>query len=151
MANVNNPHKKFQWSIAILGMNPFLAQKVMLPERSLDVIEHGEGNHVIKTAGMVKLGTLTIEKLSPATLPDKLMWAWIASIQNEFVGGGLIPEAYKKGVQISKYSTDGLTIVETWNWTGVFPSKINGLELDRLSSDNTIDTIEFSVDREARI
>lgn len=150
MANVANPHKKFQFSIFLFGMNPFLAQKVTLPDRELDVTEHGEGNHVIKTAGMTKIGTLKVEKLYNASLPDKIMWNWINLIQNEFTGGGAIPEVYKKAVQVQRLSTFN-TSLNTWNYVGVWPHKINGIELDRVSSDNTIESIEFCVDMEAYI
>jgi phage tail-like protein len=149
MANVSNPHKKFQFSIAILGMNPFLAQKVTTAERDLDQVEHGEGNHVIKTAGMVKLGNIMVEKISSADGPDRLFWDWIASIQNEFIGGGLIPDNYKFPIQIQKYATDGLTVIATWNYIGCWVKKINGVELDRVSSENTIESLELSVDRQA--
>jgi phage tail-like protein len=151
MANVSNPHKKFQFSIFLFGMNPFLAQKVTTAGRAIDQVEHGEGNHVIKTAGMVKLENVTVEKISNASLPDKLIWAWITLIQNEITGGGAIPEVYKKGFQIQKLATDMVTPIGTWNYLGAWPCKINGTELDRVSSDNTIESIEFSVDQEVII
>ena len=151
MAQVANPHKQFQFSIFIFGMNPFLAQKVTLPDRELDKTEHGEGNHLIKTAGMIKFTELVVEKLFTGTVPDLLMWGWINLVQNEFTGGGTIPEVYKKAVQVQLLHTDGVTAVGSWNFTGVWPSKINGVELDRVSSDNTIESIEFSVDREVKL
>jgi len=148
MAQVSNPHKKFQFSIFIFGMNPFLAQKVTMPERSVDQVEHGEGNHLIKTGGLLKLGNLMVDKIRNASFPDKLIWAWLATVQNEVTGGGAIPEVYKKAVQVQILSTDGVSVVETRTFVGVWPCKINGIELDRLSSDNTIESIEFSVDQE---
>jgi len=151
MANIANPHKKFQFSIFLFGMNPFLVQKVFLADREIDIVEHGEGNHVIKTGGILKLGSLRIEKLYNASLPDKLIWAWINLVQNEFTGGGVIPEAYKKAVQIQKLATDGSTVLNTWNYVGVWPQKINGVELDRMSSENTIENIEFCIDQELYI
>lgn len=149
MAEIANPHKKFQFSIFLFGMNPFLAQKVTLADRELDQVEHGEGNHLIKTAGLVKIGNMTVDKIFNASLPEKIIWAWINSIQNEFTGGGLIPEAYKKAVQVQLLSTNMRTPVKTWNYIGAWPCKINGIELDRVSSDNTIESIEFSIDQEA--
>lgn len=151
MAEIANPHKKFQFSIFLFGMNPFLCQKVTLADRELDVIEHGEGNHKVKTAGMLNLGVLTVEKISNGSLPEKIIWAWINSIQNEFLGGGVIPEVYKKAIQVQKLATNMKSPIGTWNYIGAWPSKINGIELDRLSSDNTIETIEFQVDQEANI
>jgi phage tail-like protein len=151
MAEIANPHKKFQFSIFLFGMNPFLCQKVTLADRDIEQVEHGEGNHLIKTAGQVKIGNLTIEKISNASLPEKIIWAWITLVQNEFTGGGALPEIYKKAIQVQKLSTNMRTPIGTWNYTGVWPKKINGIELDRVSSDNTIESIEFSVDREAFI
>ena len=148
MAKVSNPHKQFQFSIFLYGMNPFLAQKVTTPDREIDRSEHGEGNHKIKTAGMVNIGDLVVEKISSASLADNLLWGWISIIQNEYSGGGVIPDVYKKAVQVQRLATDGVTVLNTWNYTGVWPFKINGVELDRASSDNTIQTIEFSVDGE---
>src|SRR5687768_10345459 len=149
MAEIANPHKRFQFSIFLLGMNPFLVQKVTLADREIDVIEHGEGNHVIKTAGQVKLGNVTLEKLYNSTFPERIMWAWIHSIQDEFTGGGLIPEMYKKAFQVQKLHPNMRTPIRTWNYIGAWPTKINGIELDRVSSENTIESIELAVDQEA--
>jgi hypothetical protein len=44
---------------------------------------------------------------------------------------------------------NGATVLQTRNYLGAWPCKINGIEFDRLSSENTIETIEFSVDQEA--
>jgi phage tail-like protein len=151
MAEIANPHKKFQFSVFIFGINPFLFQKLTTADRELDQIEHGEGNHLVKTAGLVKLGNVVVDKIDNASIPEKIMWGWINSIQNEFTGGGLIPEAYKKAIQIQKLSTNMRTPIKTWNYIGAWPCKINGVELDRVSSENTIETIEFSVDQEAVI
>ena len=151
MPQVSNPHKKFQFSIFLFGMNPFLAQKVTLPDREVEPIEHGEGNHVVKTGGMLKLGTLTVEKLLTASIPDKLIWGWIRLVQDEFTGGGAPPDVYKKAIQVQHLSNNGSSALQTYNYLGVWPTKINGIELDRVSSDNTIQSIEFCVDKEAVI
>lgn len=149
MPQVSNPHKKFQFSIFLFGMNPFLAQKVTLADRELEVVKHGEGNHTVKTAGMIDLGTLKVEKIMTASLPDKLIWGWIRMAQDEFTGGGAPPDVYKKNIQVQILGTNGSSVLQTYNYLGAWPTKVNGIELDRLSSDNTIQSIEFSVDREA--
>lgn len=151
MAQVSNPHKKFQFSIFLYGMNPFLAQKVTIPEREVEPVAHGEGNYSVKTGGMITLGNVVIEKLSNANAPDRLFYGWIKMVQDEFGGGGAIPDIYKKAMQIQMLATNGFSVLKTYNYLGVWPTKINGIELDRMSSDNTIETIEFSVDREALI
>ena len=151
MAQVANPHKKFLFSISLFGMNPFRAQKVTLPDRELDVVEHGEGNHKIKTAGQVNFGVLTIESIFSASLPNRLFWDWILIIQDAYTGGGVIPDIYKKACSVDFLANDGVTIRNTFVYTGVWPSKINGIELDRVASDNTIEQIEFQVDEEAKL
>lgn len=148
MPQVTNPHKKFQFSIFLFGMNPFLAQKVTLPDKEIEAVKHGEGNHTIKTAGMIDLGNLVVEKLLNSSIPDKLIWAWITLVQDAFTGGGTIPEVYKKAIQVQRLATNGSTVLETFNYAGAWPCKVNGIELDRLSSDNTIQSVEFSVDKE---
>lgn len=150
MAKVANPRKQFQFSIQIPGLYPFLAQKVTTPETDLDVVEHGDTNYIVKTAGIVKYGTLHVEKISSANGPDNFIWAWIKSIQDEYAGGGDIPDNYKKVAEIYQYATNGITIINTWQWEGVWPHKINGIELSRVQSDNTIENIEFCVDRQLR-
>lgn len=146
MAKLQNPHKKFQFGLAIYGLLEIRAQKVTTPEYSLDQVEHGEGNYKSKTAGMMNFSNFTVERLDSATLPDGLFWAWIQTIQNVQTGLGLPPEAYKRNAQVYKYNHVG-AIIGTWVMEGVWPQKINGVELDRVSSDNTIETIEFSIDK----
>ena len=62
MAQIKNPRKVFNFSFQImpLPIDPFLAQKVTIPEVSADVVEHGDTNHDIKTAGRVKYGNIMI-------------------------------------------------------------------------------------------
>lgn len=151
MANVSNPHKRFQFSVFIFGMNPFLCQKITTAGRTIEQVEHGEGNHVIKTAGQVKLDNVTMEKIANASQIDRIIYGWITSIQNEITGGGVVPEIYKKAFQIQKLAVDMVTPIGTWNYIGAWPCKINGVELDRVSSDNTIESIEFSVDQEFQV
>lgn len=151
MAQVTNPHKKFQFSIFLFGMNPFLAQKVTLPDKEIEQVKHGNGNHPVKTAGMIDFSNLIVEKLLNSSVPDKLIKSWMLLVQDAFTGGGTIPEVYKKAIQVQRLATDGVTVLETYNYVGAWPCKVNGLELDRMSSDNTIETIEFSVDKEAVI
>lgn len=150
MAKVANPRKQFQFSIQVPGLYPFLAQKVTLPDTETDVVEHGDTNYKVKTAGIVNYGVLIVEKISTANGPDNFIWNWIKSIQDEYLGGGEIPENYKKIIEVYQYHTNGERIINTWQWEGCWPSKINGVELNRVQSDNVIETIEFQVDRQLR-
>ena len=147
MANIVNPRKQFQFSISAPGLNPFLAQKVVIPEVSLDVVEHGDTNFDVKTAGRKKLGKIMIDKIATAISPDNWIDNWINECQNEFLGGGLLPAIYKRTITIDQYSNDGISIINSWICFGTWPSKRNGIELDRKGSDNTLESIELEVDQ----
>lgn len=153
MAYIKNPRKVFNFSLQFAPtiFDPWLAQKVTLPDTDVDVVEHGDANYSIKTGGRVNYGTCTIEKLMTTTGADNWFWDWISSVQDSLIGGGLVPSLYKKILTITELAEDGSTPINTWVLEGVWPSKINGLPLDRLASDNTIETIELQCDRVSKI
>src|SRR5690606_17925353 len=100
----------------------------------LDQIEHGEGNIKIKTAGMWQFSNCVVEKMDNNSFQSKEFWIWIQSINNALTGIGLPPAAYKLGCVIYKYN-HARAPIGNWTCTGVWPQKINGVELDRVSSD----------------
>lgn len=148
MAQIANPRKNFNFSIQIapLPIDPFLAQKVTIPEVSLDEVTHGDRNFDVKTAGRVKYGNIMMEKISTTSGADNYMWDWLKSCQDDIIGGGLVPPAYKRVMTITELAEDGTSVLNTYICTGVWPNKINGIELNRQDSANTIESIEFSVD-----
>jgi phage tail-like protein len=146
MAQVANPRKQFQFQVYIPGLNPFLCQKVRMSDVEFDMVEHGDTNFIVKTAGIKKVGNITIEKIAPADSPDQFIWAWVHRIQNTITGGGQLPSQYKETLLIEQYSNDGQTVVQRWEAAGCWPQKINGVEFDRAGSNNTIENIDFCVD-----
>ena len=146
MAKIQNPRKQFNFGIQIFGMNEFLCQEVDLPDFEIDVIPHGDTNYDVKTGGRAKVGTLNVKKIMSATAPDNFLWAWLTQVQNIQVGGGALPSLYKRNITVKEYSNDGVTILNIWQYFGVWPSKLNGLKLSRVGSENTIEDIEFQVD-----
>jgi len=151
MANISNPRKQFNFSIYAPGLNPFLSQKVTIPETSIDVVTHGDTNYDVKTGGRKIIGKLMVEKLSTALGPDNWVHNWMNEVQNEFEGGGFLPTVYKRTLLIDEYAPDGVTIINTYAMIGAWPSKVNGIELSRTSSDNTIESIEFEVDQKSKV
>lgn len=146
MAQIENPRKQFNFSISIPGLNPFLAQKVTLPDVEVEQVSHGDTNYDVKTGGRLKVGNLSIEKISSATQPDSWFFQWMKAVQNAQLGGGALPIAYKRTIEIVQYSTDGVTVLNRYVYTGVWPAKKNGIELNRMGSENTLESVEFSVD-----
>lgn len=149
MAKFANPRKKFNWSIQITPdpINPFMFQKVTLPDAEITQDKHGDTNHDIKTAGRVDYGNIVCEKLMPSDAKDVYLWSWFEACQSSVIGGGLPPSGYKKTITVTEFAEDGITVLNTWIALGVWPTRLNGLELDRSQSDNSIETVEFSVDK----
>lgn len=148
MAKVNNPRKAFQFTILIPGIAPFLCQTVKTPDNELDSDEHGDTNHKIKTAGMMNYGTLSITKIVDAVGLDNYIWNWQKRIQNPMTGGGELPSQYKIPVAVEQYAPDGLTVLKRWTYEGCWPKRINGIDFSRVQSGNTVESIEFEVDRQ---
>ncbi len=148
MAQIANPRKKFNFTIEVVGFpfDPFLAQKVTIPEREIEVVEHGDTNHDIKTAGRNKYGMIRIEKIMTTTGSDTFFEDWMSQAQNVILGGGLTPQAYKRILTISELAEDGQSLINQWICTGVWPSRRDEIDLDRNESDNTIESVELCVD-----
>lgn len=151
MANIANPRKQFNFSIFAAGFNAFLAQKVTIPEQSIDVTEHGDTNYDVKTGGRVKYGAIIIEQIMTAIGPDNWVESWMNQVQNVFLGGGFLPIIYKRNLTIDEFSNDGVTLINQWECFGCWPSKRNGIELNRRGSDNTLKTMELQVDQIKKI
>ena len=147
MAIVANPHKQFNYRVSIEGLLPVYAQKVRTPDKDIEIVMHGEGNKDIKTGGKIKIGKLTIEKIIPATgVRDLWADAWLRIVQDSRLGGGAPPQVYKRTVIVELLDVDGVTPIKIMNFYGCWPSKVNGLELDAMGSDNTAENIELEVD-----
>ena len=146
-AKIKNPRKTFLFQIIFTKhpINAYLFQKATIPEVSVEEVEHGDVNRSVKTAGRVSVGTLTVSKLETTSGSDTWLWDWLMSVQDMLLGGGLTPSQYWETVQINELAEDGVSILNSWICEEVWPTKLNGQDLDRMSSDNTIEEIEFSV------
>lgn len=143
---VANPRKVFNFLIEIDGIDQFEVQKVTLPEMGVEQVEHGDVNYKVKTAGQVTVGNMTFEKLKRCPGSDLEGWNWMRSCQSQLAGGGLLAQSYKKIVIIKEMDTTGKITLNKHICTGVWPTKISQTDFDRTSSDNIIQTVEFSVD-----
>jgi phage tail-like protein len=153
MAKFANPRKKFNWSIQISPdpINPFLFQKVTLPDSDIEKVAHGDTNHDINTAGRVTYGNIVCEKLAPSDQGDSYLWAWHDTCQSSVIGGGAPPQIYKKVITIVEMAEDGVTILNTWIAEGVWPTSLPGIELDRMASENTVENVEFAIDTLSKV
>lgn len=146
VANPVNPRKKYLWSIEFDGLEPFLAQKVTLPKISIEVAEHGSGNTLIKTGGMVKLSELEISKMMFSNKNENWAYDWLKGVANIETGSNGVPEQYKRNGYVVFLAPDGETILEKWQLIGCFPKEIEKDELDKTSSDNIMEKVTICVD-----
>lgn len=146
-AKVKNPRKVFLFSLTFPKhpINTYLFQKCTLPDIEIEQVAHGDINRDVKTAGRVTIGNLIVEKLSTTSGSDTWLHDWLYSCQDHIVGGGLTPSEYWETVIVNELAEDGVSVINTHLYEEVWPCKVNGVELDRMSSDNTIESIEFSV------
>ena len=146
-AKVSNPRKKFLWSIQFVEhpVNTYLFQQITLPEMEIEQVEHGDINRSVKTGGRISFGNMTCQKLETTSGADTWLWNWMTAVQNAPLGGGLTPSEYWCTAIVNELAEDGVSILNTWTLSEVWPTRLNGQELDRMSSDNTIEEIEFSV------
>lgn len=147
IAKVKNPRKKFLWQITFVKhpIQSYLFQSVDLPEKNVEVVSHGDINRDVKTGGRVTLGNMTANKLETTSGSDTWLWDWMSSVQDTTLGGGLPPQEYWETVKVDELAEDGKSIINSWLCDEVWPARLNGQNLDRMSSDNTIETIEFAV------
>lgn len=147
MAKVKNPRKNFLFSIQFPKhpINTYLCQKVTLPDIEIEQVTHGDVNRDVKTAGRVSVSNLVLEKLITTAGSDTWLHDWLMSCQDILLGGGLPPSYYWETVVVSELAEDGTTVLNQHIMTEVWPCKITGLDLDRTSSENTIEKAEFSV------
>lgn len=146
-AKVKNPRKKFLWQITFVKhpLNPYLFQEVSLPELEIEQVSHGDINRDVKTGGRITVGNLVCRKLESTSGSDTWLWDWLMSVQDLILGGGLTPPEYWETVRVDELAEDGVSILNSWIYEEVWPSKVNSQDLDRMSSDNTLEEIEFSV------
>jgi len=148
-----NPRKKFNFRINILPLPiipTFSVQMVTLGESAIDITEHGFGNTIHKTGGLIKVGNLTLERLleGETSLVSTALWQWHWKVQNPVTQTGGNPIDYKRVIKIDELAV-GLgdpIALNTWFAIGAWPATINGREFDRTSSDNLVDSVEFAID-----
>lgn len=146
-AKVKNPRKRFLWQISFPKhpVNSYKFQSCQLPEISIEATAHGDINRDVKTGGRVTVGNMTVRKLMTTDGSDTWFWDWLNSVQDMILGGGLTPSEYWENAIVQELAEDGVTVINTWYMTEVWPCRVNGMDLDRTSSENTIEEIEFSV------
>lgn len=148
MAVINNPRKAFQFSVQIVGMTsfePMLCQEITLPDKDTEQVIHGDTNFDVKTPGRIKLGNFTMDKIMRANGADNLIWNWGQQCQDSAIGGGLPPASIWYDILVKEFAENGVTVINEWLLKECWPTKVNGQKFSRVESNNSIESLEFSV------
>lgn len=146
MAQIDNPKKGFQFNVFTAGLLPYAVQEITGLEKEIDQVAHGDIASDIQTAGRVKYPNIKLDKLRPIGMMDNWLWNWMELVRDSQTGGGLLASRYKRNLDIEQYSYDNITKTDIWEVYGTWPCKLNGLELSRTKSENSMESIELSVD-----
>lgn len=146
-ANPANTRKKFPWTLEFEGLEAALAQKVKLPTLTVDAAEHGSGNVLIKTGGMIKIGDIEISKLMFSNKNESWAYNWMRQVSDPELGVIGVPSEYKKNGYIIFYGPDMQTVLEKWQVFGCWPKEIEKDELDKTAvADNLMEKVVLSCD-----
>lgn len=151
MAKINNPKKQFNFNVIAPGLNPYAVQVANIPDHEIEQVEHGDVNYTVKTPGRISFGNVILEKLRPLDYTDNWIWDWIDQTQNAFTGGGGIPDNIKRNITIVQLASDNITVTDQWEIEGAWPTRLNDMNLSRVTSDNSLEKIELSVDRVRKV
>lgn len=104
IANLVNPRKKFPWSIEFEGFEPAMAQRVTMPQLTVETAEHGASNIRIKAGGMVTVGDLTVNKLMFSNKNENWAYDWLKKVSNPETGAMGVPSEYKRNGYVISYA-----------------------------------------------
>ena len=156
MAQIENPRKDYAFSVHIMDPNNaevdnFLCQEITLPDSEIDQVEHGDINFDVKTPGKRKTGNFMVDKILHQASSDVIIWNWHELCQSLASGTGSLAANIKMPIRVHELNENQKPI-QTWYFMGCWPQKINGQKLKRAGdAENSIESIEFSVDKIAKV
>lgn len=146
LATPVNPRKKFPWSVEFEGLEPALVQRIKIPVLSVDSVEHGSSNILVKTGSMVKIADIELNKLMFMDKNENWAYDWLKQVSNPETGTMGIPSEYKRNGYIILQNPDLETILEKWQVVGCWPKEIEKDELDKTSSEDLVERVVLSCD-----
>lgn len=146
LATPVNPRKKYPWIVEFEGLEPALVQRVKLPVISVDSVEHGSSNILVKTGSMVKFADIELNKLMFMDKNENWAYDWLRQVSDPETGTMGVPSDYKRNGYIIFQNPDLDTILEKWQVVGCWPKEIEKDELDKTSSEDMIERVVLSCD-----
>lgn len=132
------PIKQFQYVLEVNNIEQFYFQEITTPDITVDEVEHGEGNRIYRTPGMVRIGDMTLSKLIASDTAEQWALDWLNSAQNVASGVGGLPSAYLQTVTIRLRDNAGNTI-KTMECGECWLKQKSGVTLSSTTSDNVLE------------
>lgn len=149
MSLQGNPLNTFQWRLIIPGLNVISeieVQKAKVPSLENQPIEVGAGTHNIEYPGKIKTGDLEIEMLKVGILgAADPIYQWFMSCMDYELGTLVQPAGYRKSGQLVLLGADLLTKLAIYEFTELWPKKLEMPELDLKGNELYIEKVVFSV------
>lgn len=160
---VKNPRKAFNFLVEIKGLSfmpVFGAQSVTLPDSEIEDVEHGFGNTVLHTGGLVKPGTIKISRIislgadSIANKESEGFYLWQQLVQDGKAQSGGDPDDYKFTVVFKEIAPSGFgvtgaeepVVISVFSAVGCWPQMVNGREYKLGQSENLVENVDLKVD-----
>jgi len=144
---VANPRKIHNFFLSIDGVDQFEIQEMSFPELSLDVVEHGDTNYIVKTPGILKIGTIQLKKLKRMETTDTWAITWLFGGQNPIIGGGILPSLLVRTITIEEREASNTITVGRIVWEGAWCSNVGQNAYSRMQSENIIQDITLQVEK----
>ena len=143
MAQIANVRKSFNFLIEMEGVAQAYIQEFTPPEKTIEVVEHGAANGVVKTAGRYNYGEMTLTKLRSADVAENGLWNWLNSVQNSTTQTGQNYQDYARIIVIRELSPAG-AFLNSWR-IECWCSAVNLGTFNRGASENVIESATFQV------
>ena len=143
MPIIANVRKAFNFQIEMEGIVQAYIQEFVPPRKTVEVVEHGSSNSVVKTAGRATYEEMTLTKLRSADNSDTTLWTWLNQVQNVTTQTGANYQDYARIIVIRELSPTG-AILNSWR-IECWCSGVDIGTLNRGASENTIESATFQV------
>lgn len=142
--HVPNARKGFNFVVEVSGIPSFEVQSFTPPAIGAEVVEHGDANKSVKTAGRVTYGDATFTKLKRLPGSDDAVWRWIREAQNGSRGSGGYFEDYNRTIVVREVGPNGVYTANYWVLTG-WVSNVEQSAFTRTESDNVLQTVTLAI------
>lgn len=145
MAIVGKPrsfHKKFLFTVEILGVTSARFQSCGPIKASVGVIEQWEGGAIAAdtSPGRMKTESVTLKRGATSDLD---LWRWWKQVVNVAANTGVIDDEYKRTFDVVQNDRDG-TELRRWTLHDAWPTAFSAGEWDNTADANNVEELTLT-------